>query len=263
MKTIPIMTILLTAAFYLLITAPVMPSSQTDGIKVGIDEKLGQHIPLDLKFANDKGDTVSLGSVLKKPAIFALVYYHCRSVCSPMLIGLSDVADEIQLKPNEEFQIITISFDHHENYHDAAQWKKEHMNAMKAGFPEAAWTFMTGDSVSIQKLTRAAGFYFKPEKQDFAHPAALIILSEKGMISRYIFGIKFLPFDLKMALVEARQGRSSPTINKILDYCFSYDRQKNSYVFNVTKVAATVILLSAVIFLAVLTLKNRTSGKRI
>lgn len=246
----------------MLTSVSVLPMTNKEQGKVGIDEKLGQHIPLDLKFKNEAGEEVALRSVIKHPTLLALVYYHCRSVCSPLLIGLADVVDEVELKPGEEYQIITISFDEKETPADALKWKREHMNAMKSGFPESAWTFMTGDSATIQRLTRACGFYFKREGQDFAHPAAVIVLSQNGMISRYIFGIQFLPFDLKMALIEANQGRSSPTVNKILDYCFSYDRQKNSYVFNVTRVAGSIILGLALMFLSALIIKGRLSKRK-
>jgi|WetSurMetagenome_2_1015567.scaffolds.fasta_scaffold60010_2 protein SCO1 len=230
--------------------------------EVGIDEKLGSYIPLNLVFTNEKGEKVELGQLIKHPTILALVYYHCPGICNPLLNGLTDVIDKLDMEPLKDFNVITISFDEHEGTADAGRWKKEHLASMKRKFPESAWTFMTGDSLSIRKLTDAVGFYFKRDADSsFLHYGTLIILSEQGKITRYIFGTEFLPFDLKMALIEAQRGEARPTINKILAFCYSYDRTGNKYVLNFTKIAGSIILIFAVILFTVLMIKDRKRKK--
>ncbi|MCX6149898.1 MAG: SCO family protein [Ignavibacteriales bacterium] len=231
-------------------------------VDVGIDEKLGSYIPLDISFNNEKGELVKLNQLIKQPTILALVYYHCPAVCSPLLNGLTEVVDKLDLEPQKDFDVITLSFDHSEGPTAANKWKKEHLASMKRDFPESAWTFLTGDSISIKKLTDAVGFYFKRDTDSsFLHYGTLIILSEKGMISRYIFGIQFNQFDVKMALLEAQRGEYRPTINKILTFCYSYDRSGNKYVFNFQKIAGGIILLSALILFTVLIIKERKKSK--
>jgi protein SCO1/2 len=231
-------------------------------VKVGIDEKLGNYIPLDLTFTNEKGELVKLNQLIKHPTILALVYYNCPAVCSPLLNGLSEVIDKLDLEPQKDFDVLTLSFDHREGPASASKWKKEHLASMKRNIPESAWTFLTGDSISIRKLTNAVGFYFKRDTDSsFLHYGTLIILSDKGMITRYIFGIQFLPFDVKMALIEAQRGEARPTVNKILAFCYSYDRSGNKYVLNFTKIAGSIILLSAVILFTVLIIRERKKTK--
>jgi protein SCO1/2 len=124
-------------------------------------------------------------------------------------------------------------------------------------FPEDAWRFLTGDKQNIHKLTDAIGFYFKRVGQDFEHPVALIILAPDGKIIRYMVGADPLPFDLKMALVEASQGKIGPAISKVVRFCFSYDPKANKLVFNTLKVTGTVTLLFAISFIVFLLFKGR------
>ncbi len=239
-------------------SSDVQTEKQNNQVKVGIDEKLDNYIPDNIILNDAEGNQVNLDQILTKPTILALVYYNCPSICSPLLMGVSEVVSRVDLKPGEEFQVVTVSFDHTEKPEDAAKWKREHLNSFGDSFPENAWRFLTGDSTNIYKLTNSVGFYFKPEKDNnFAHPASIIVISPNKKITRYIFGTDFLPFDIKMAVIEASKERAIPTVNKILDFCFSYEREGNKYVFNFTKVAGTIMLLSVFIFLAVLIIKNK------
>lgn len=231
-------------------------------VKVGIDEKLGKYIPKGLIFLNEDGKKVNLDSLMTMPIVFAPVYYHCPGICSPLMMGIAEVVDRVDLEPGKDFKVITLSFDPTEKPSDAKRWKTEHLNSMKRKMSDDSWIFLTGDSTTIKKMTDAVGFYFNPEgKDDFAHPTTLVVISKHGLISRYIFGTTFLPFDIKMAVTEADHGRTIPTVNKMLQYCFSYDRMKNSYVFDVTKVAGSVIFFLAAVFFTVLVVKKNKMKK--
>lgn len=231
-------------------------SAQGD-IEIGIDEKLGNTIPMETEFITSKGDTVSLDEIVKKPFLLALVYYECPDICSPLLTELAWVADKVELVPNEDFQVVSLSFDHRENAAVAKKWKKNYFTGIKGNFPEDAWTFLTGDSANIRKITDATGFKFKPREDLYLHPGALIAISPKGKITRYIFGNTYNPFDIKMALIDAGSGKTSPTVAKVLQYCFSYDPEGRGYTLNITRIIGTIMLLSAGIFLLVLVIKKR------
>lgn len=220
--------------------------------EIGIVEKLGTTVPMDLEFTNSEGVKKKLSEVIDKPTVMSLVYYNCPGICSPLLTSMSEVMDLVELEPGKHFEALTISFDHREGPDKAKKWKSNYLASMKRKFGENNWEFMVGDSVSIRRLTDAVGFYFKPEGKDYVHAGSLFILSPDGKISRYMLGTQYNPFDLKMSLTEAADGKSMPTITKLLEYCYSYDPNGKKYVFNVTKVAGTVIFLGAGLFLAVL-----------
>lgn len=238
-------------------------SYSKEEVKLGIYEQLGAQIPMDLEFDTAEGEKKKLSEIITKPTILSLVYYHCPGICSPLLSALGKVIDKVEMTPQKDFNVLTISFDHKETYKDAAKWKKNYLSALERNFPDDSWTFMTGDSISIKKLADAVGFHFIPEgTDDFTHAGSLIVLSPEGKVSRYLFGSEFLPFDLKMAILEAGRGESNPTISKMLQFCYSYDPEGETYVFNFTKVFGTLMFLGIGIFFSVLLVKGRSKKNR-
>jgi protein SCO1/2 len=224
---------------------------------IGIDQKLGQAVPLDLTFNDESGNRVSLRQIIHTPIILALVYLHCPNVCSLLLQNLADVLNKLPAEPGKEYTVLSLSFDEKEKPSLALEKKKIYLRMIGKPFPEDAWRFLTGDKENIHKLTDAVGFHFKREGEDFEHPVTLIILASDGKIVRYLYGADPLPFDLKLALVEASQGRIGPAISKIARFCFSYDPKGKKLVFNTLKVTGTVTLLFALSFIVFLFFKGR------
>jgi protein SCO1/2 len=230
--------------------------------EIGIIEHLGEYAPLDLNFRDENGDTVLLSNIVDRPTVVSLVYFNCPGICSPLLSGVVDVLDRLDMKPGQDYKVLTISFDPTDTPELAKDKKRNYFKAFKRGpFPEEDWKWLTGDSVTIKKFTDAVGFKYKKEGRDFVHAGALILLGEDGKISRYLRGIQFQPFDLKMAITEASEGRVGPTISKVLLYCFSYDPAGKRYAFNFMKVGGTVFLFTLVLFIAFLTFKGRKKSK--
>lgn len=231
-------------------------------VEVGIDEQLGKYVPLDLMFKNSKGENVKLGDLIKKPTVLSLVYYHCPTVCKPLIGGKVDVLDRIQAKPGEDYQAITISFNPRETTENAKNIKDNFMKRFNNPFPPEAWQFLVGDAESIKKITDAVGFRYKADGADFLHPTTLIMLSPKGKVTRYFTGISYLPFDVKLGMLEAGEGKIGPTISKILLFCFRYDPEGKRYVFNILKVTATISIFFGLMFLMWLMITTRKRKKK-
>ncbi|MCX7907974.1 MAG: SCO family protein [Ignavibacteria bacterium] len=226
--------------------------------EVGIVEKLGNKIPLDLVFTNEEGKQVKLANLINKPTILMFVYYHCPGICSPLLTGVSEVVDKSELVPGKDYQLVTISFDHTETFDKAKKWKENHIKGLEKKIDKNSWAFLVGDSISIRKITNAVGFYFKPDgRGDFVHGAAIYSISPDGKIIRYLFGTEFNPFDFKMAVLEAEKGIPLPTVNRLLKFCYSYDPSGRTYVFNFTRVFGTVMLLGLAVFFVILISKKK------
>lgn len=236
------------------LTAQNEPPKQEE---LGIFEKLDEYIPEDLEFVTQDYDTVNLKSMIDKPTVLVLVYYECPGICSPLIEGVAEVISRTDLELGEDYDVFTISFSPRESPRLAADKKKNYAKLVKNKDVTEGWTYFVGDSANIDRLLNSVGFRVKQVGKDWVHPTALIVLSPNGKITRYLHGLTFLPFDLKMAVAEASKGKSGPTINKVLRYCFSYDPEGKTYVFNVTKITGTIILLAAVIFLLVLIFKKR------
>jgi len=229
----------------------------TKKIEIGIEEKIGNTIPLNTEFFDEKGNLVSLKDIITKPTIFNFVYYRCPGICSPILTELTSIVNFIDMEIGKDFQIVTISFDEREKFELGAAKKDSYFGLLKKQIPPESWKFLTGDSFAISAVTQAAGFNFKREGNDFIHAGALVVVSPEGKIARYLNGIKYLPFDVKMALTEASTGKTGPTIAKLVAYCYSYNPEGRTYVFNVTRVTGGVILLFAAVFVVYLTVKPR------
>ena len=236
--------------------------AQKKHVDVGIEERLGAHIPMNLKFYTSDGDTVAFKDFIRKPFLLDLVYYECPGICSPLLTELAWVVDKVDLEPGKDFQVVALSFDHHEKPPLAAKWKKNYLAAIKRPFPDSDWVFLTGDSANIKALADSVGFYFKPMQKDFTHAGCVIAISPDGKVSRYLYGPTFNQFDVKMALLDAGAGRTNPAIVKLVQYCFSYDPHGRKYTLNVTRIAGTILLIGIGLTVSILTFKKRKKNKR-
>lgn len=225
---------------------------------VEFTEHLGDYIPADILLINEQGDSIQLGEFIDKPTILMFVYYECPGICTPLLTEVADVLGKTNIDPNDTpFQILTVSFDVRDRPEVAAQKRQNYLDQINRPFPPKAWRFFTGDQANIDRLTKAAGFTYQPAGVDFTHPGGLILLSPERKIVRYLYGIEFLPFEFKMGIMEASQGKVSPTTAKLLRYCFSYDPIGRTYAFNIARVIATVMIISVLFFIGFLIFVTR------
>ena len=225
--------------------------------EIGIVEKLDEYIPDDIYIINTDGERENLLSMLDKPTAIAIVYYRCPGICSPFMTSVAEVVQNSTLEIGKEYQILNISFDPTEGTNlSKANQNSYHMLINKEFDPDG-WRFFTTDSLNSKKLTDAVGFRYRRQGLDFLHTSALIFVSNDGKITRYLHGTYFLPMDLKLAVVETAQGKSGPSMSRLLSYCYSYDPAGQAYVFNVTRVAGSIILFFVVVIFLVLVLKPK------
>ncbi len=252
----------LLVALLLLIAAGAAHAATVDETFVGVNEQLGSKIPLDTIFTDEAGKTVRLGDLITGPTIILPVYFSCSNVCYNLQWGLAQALPRIKSSPNENYRVISISFDENDTPQLAAKFKRVYLTSMHVPFPEDAWRFLTGDAAHIRKFTTAAGYGFQRKGRDFLHPSTSLIVTADGTIVRYLYGTTFLPKDLALALIEARDGTSGTTIRKIVDYCFIFDPAQKTYAFNLLRVSATIVILCTGSFLAFLIMTGRKRNQR-
>ncbi len=259
MRPVTIFTLVLTLGIVRVgvVSGAKAPGRAPAQLEVGIEEKLGEYVPLDLGFVDADSDSVYLRDVIDKPTVLTLVYYHCVHICLPLLSGVADVVSKTDLVPGTDYNLLTVSFDPVDNPETARRIRTDITATLNKKLPGNAWRFLTGDSASAAKLTDATGFRVKREGKDFAHGTALIVLSPDGKIVRYLYGLSYMPFDLKMAVIEARKGEVGPSVARVLRFCFSYDPKGHRYVFNMTRAVGAVVLFAAAVFVASLVVLER------
>jgi len=225
-------------------------------VGIGIDEKLGNEIPLDLAFKDEQGRAVKLRDYFSpnKPVILTLVYYECPNLCGFLLNGFVDSLKEFPWSPGKEFSVVTLSIDPREDS-ELARLKKE--SVFKSyGRPEAAqgWHFLVGSEENSKKLAEAVGFKYRydEEQKQYAHTAAIFVITPEGRVSRYLYGIQFPVRDLKFSLIEATKGKIGSVVDKLLLFCYHYDPQGKKYALmatNLMKLGGVLMVLFMIVFL--------------
>lgn len=241
------------------LTYPVS-AQEEEPKEIGIDEKLGEMIPMDMTFYDEYGKTVTLGELIDgKPTIISIVYYRCPGLCSPLLVGLADVVDKVDLEPGQDFNVLTFSMDPREDHILAAEKKKNYLHSITRELPETSWRFLTGDSMNANRITEVVGWNYEKQGEDFMHGASIVVVSPEGKIARYLYGTQYLAFDLKMALIEASEGKVGPTISKLMQICFSYDPEGRGYVLDVTRVSGGIIIFLIGVFAVIFLVKKKNT----
>jgi protein SCO1/2 len=241
--------------------AVINPVATNDDVEIGVVEHLDEYLPDSISLINEQGEQVWLADIIDKPTIINFVYYRCPGICSPLMEAVAGVMDKSELVPGVDYQVLTISFDPRETIDLGIRKKTNYLhlmnNSVKIEEAKTGWLFFVSDSASIIRATNATGFKYKKTGNDFLHAASLTVTSPDGKITRYLNGMYFLPFEWKMAIVEASKGQSGATLNKVLRFCFSYDPVGQTYVLNITKVSGTIIIFFALVLLLFLVLKPK------
>jgi protein SCO1/2 len=214
--------------------APGDPATSKPGVlgRIRIDQRLNEHVPLDLPFVDERGRDVRLGDFFgKRPVILALVYYECPMLCTQVLNGLVTALGVMNFEPGREFEVVAVSFNPKEGPGLASQKKANYLERYGRPQTAAGWHFLTGKEESIKRLTDAIGFRyeFDPEIQQYAHGAAIQVLTPKGAISKYFYGIEFSARDIRLGLIEASEDRIGTPIDDVLLFCYHYDPATGKY----------------------------------
>ncbi|MEN9722051.1 MAG: hypothetical protein RJB38_37 [Pseudomonadota bacterium] len=247
-------------------------SSQTASVPeplqaAGITEKLGQKVSLSgLSFRDEQGQLRTLSQYFGRgrPVVVAMIYYECPNLCNFLLNGLTETLKKSDWTPGNQFEVLAVSINPRETPELAAKKKQAYLASY--GKPETAsgWHFLTGEESQIKQLAFELGFgynYDEKEKQ-YAHSAALFVLTPEGQLSRILYGIEFKPRDLRLALVEAANGKVGTVVDRFLLFCYRYDpslRSYSVYLFNVMRIAGLITAVMIVGTLGLIWNRQRRS----
>ncbi len=234
-------------------------------VGIGLDQRLGQKIPLDLPFVDEQGRTVRLGDFFgKRPVILTLVYYECPMLCTQVLNGLATSIRPLTFDVGREFDIVTISFNPRDTPELARAKKANYIEAYHRPGAAAGWHFLTGTPASIDALTAAVGFRYTydPTSSQYAHASGIMVLTPDGTLSKYFYGIEYWPRDVRFALMEASERKIGSVIDQLLLPCFHYDPKSARYsvaVMRLVRSAGIATVLAIVTGIIVMRRRDKTA----
>lgn len=234
--------------------------------EVGIEERLGEHLPLDgLTFYDEEGEAIEFRSLLDKPVALTLVYLRCPGICTPLLREVARVVDETEdLNPPEGFRLVSVSFDPTETY-ELAGPKRVNMLAEidSKDVPLEGWRFLTGEAEPIQDLTEAVGFKYARDKNgiDYIHAGVVIFISKEGKIVRYLNGPNLSGADFQMAVIDAMNNKERSMIQRLQKLCFSYDPESQQYIVQTNRIILAVTGVIVAAFAVFLLVTGAKGGK--
>ena len=222
-----------------------VPTDPTDTSGIGIVEKLNGQVPLELRFTDDTGRSVTLGDYFRgeKPVLLTLVYYTCPGICNALLNGFAYTLADMAWTAGDEFEIVTVSIDPTESYLLADGKKKSYIELYGREAAADGWHFLVGDQENITALAEAVGFGYRYEQGTglYTHAATLMVCTPDGRMSRYLNDVIFEPTTLQLALTEASQGTiGTPVARFLLRWCYTYDTTTGAYVMAARKVMTIV-----------------------
>jgi protein SCO1 len=228
-------------------------------VDVGITTTLAAPVDTSLPLVASDGSSTTLSAFAGgKPLIVVPVYYDCPRMCGLVHQGVLNLLNAINLELGREFVVASVSIDSTET----PELARKNGEPLFARLDEpvraraaSGWGFFTGPETSIAPLMNQLGFKFRRDGEEFAHGAAIMILTPDGKISQYFTGVEFSAWDVRLALIEASMGGIGSAIDHFLLYCFRFDPTQGKYtwaVYNIMRVlgALTLLFLGTVIYKA-------------
>lgn len=261
-----------------LLAQPAYPSARASSVDptgevpaplrgIGIDQRLGEQIPLDATFRDEAGRVVRLGDYFgAKPVLLSLAYFECPMLCTQVLNGLVSSLRPLTFDVGKEFTVLTVSFDARDTADAAARKKATYVTDYKRPGAADGWHFLTGDEANIRRLTEAVGFKYSWDEptQQFVHATGVMVLTPDGRLARYFYGIEFAPRDLRFGLIEAAGGRIGSRVDQVLLACYHYDPSTGKYsllTLNLVRAGGILTLLALGTFMLISLRRERRVAK--
>ena len=226
---------------------------------VAVEPRSGAALPLGLRFSDEDGQPRTLGDALAgKPAILVFADYTCRTLCGPILTFVAAGLERSGLAAGADYGLVVIGLDPKD---DLAAARAAKVARVGSGTPLAAATVMlTGEEAAIRGTTAALGYRyaFDAEHDQFAHPAAAFAINSAGRVTRALSALTLDGAGLRMALVEAGEGRVGSLGDRLRLLCYGFDPVRGVYtekitlwlelaaIFTLFAMAAAMVVMNAI-----------------
>ncbi|MCC6811004.1 MAG: SCO family protein [Deltaproteobacteria bacterium] len=226
--------------------------------QIDIVEKLNAQVPKDARLTDSDGKMVTFGELLQNgmPTLLTVGYFECPMLCDIVLNGVLSGVKGLSFTAGNEFQVVSISIEPKETPALASKKRENYLKSYARETEAHGWRFLTGDAGETKRIADAVGwnYFWDDETKQWAHAAGVFVLTPDGKVSRVLYGIEFPPKDLKLAFVEAGEGKVGTAIDKLILWCYHYSPKDRGYVVFAMRVmrvcgALSVLILGIFIWL--------------
>ena len=218
---------------------------------VAFDQHIGAAIPLDARFSDVHGAIASLREAIAgQPTVLVLGYAQCHELCATTVPGVAEALDGARLVADRDYRAMFVSIDAREDARALADVVSRLPAADRRG-----WRILGGNDAGVRRLAQAVGFRYRyePQRDAFAHPAGFVVLTPQGVVSRYFFGVRFDPEEVRRAIGDARQGNTGSLSDRLLLLCYHFDPLMGRYsatIVGVLRALGIASLLAAALVFA-------------
>lgn len=249
-------------ALLLALAAPTVTAQRQDLFQrfdptqeVGIDQRIGERVPLDLALRDHAGMERRLGEFFgEQPVLLAFVYYECPMLCTLVLDGVTRALRTLPLRPGDDFQLVVVSIAPDETPALAAAKRRGYMASLGLDETQPGWNFLVAERATIDTLTGAVGFRFVYDAPsgEYAHASGIQVLTPEGVLARYFYGVEYSARDLRLGLVEASAGKLGGVVDEVLLLCFAYDPLTGKYglaILTTLRIAGSLLVLVLALYI--------------
>jgi protein SCO1 len=233
-----------------LLTGPASAGlTEADIGAIGFTAAAGANVPLELTFRDAEEQQETLQEALAgKPALLLPVDYECRVTCGPALAIVAGALAQTGLRPGADFRLILVGLNPSDRAENARAFAQARIGDAEL---EAATAALTGDAETLGALMSAIGYRYAYDlgNDAFAHPTGVVALTADGRIARALSSFALDSTDLRLALIEAGEGRIGGLFGRIGLLCYGFDPVHGIYTASIMRLlqlagAATVLLLA-------------------
>jgi protein SCO1 len=246
------------AALLLLLASSAVAGPAPDLRGFEYQQKPGSQLPLGTVLRDETGRSLPLADITNgKSLILALGYFNCPNLCGIVRTDLFDALSKTGMTAGRDYTLVALSIDPSETPSDARAAKAADLGRYPLPGAETGWRFLTGAPDAVQAVTDAVGFRdkFDPQLKQFVHPAGIVFVTSKGVVSSYLLGVGYAPNDVRLGVTRADMGTVAAAALPVLLLCYHYDPQTGRYTLSILKLlrlaaVITVLTLGGTIYLA-------------
>ena len=187
------------------------------------EQRIGQQLPLEARFVDERGTARPLRTYFGHgPVVLYFNYFRCPQLCSVVADGTLDVLRRLKATVGRDFSVVSISIDPTDTSGMALGKQQEAVGHYGRTGAATGWHTLTGTEAGIQAVAEAAGFHFTydPRSRLYGHPSGVVVVTPKGIVSRYFLGVDFSAPAMASALERAAANKTGEPVYNLLFVCF-------------------------------------------